>query len=215
MSEEKQKKPFYKRTWFIVLVALFILSSIGRNGRENRSQSSDLPSQSSTSTSTVAQPKDIPTSEPEPVEEFPDATMGEKNALETAKRYLSHSNFSHDGLVGQLEYEGYSLSEATFAVDNCGADWNEQAAGKALGYLSYSNFSYNGLIEQLEYEEFTHEQAVYGADSCGADWNEQAAGKAASYLQHSSFSRERLIEQLEYEGFTYEQAVYGVEQNGY
>lgn len=93
MSEEKQKKPFYKRTWFIVLVALFILSSIGRNGRENRSQSSDLPSQSSTSTSTAGQPKDIPTSEPEPVEEFPDATMGEKNALETAKRYLSHSNF--------------------------------------------------------------------------------------------------------------------------
>lgn len=57
MNEEKQKKPFYKRTWFIVLVALFILSSIGRNGRENRSQSSDLPSQSSTSTPSAAHPK--------------------------------------------------------------------------------------------------------------------------------------------------------------
>ena len=167
MSEEKQKKPFYKRTWFIVLVALFILSSIGRNGREDRSQSSDLPSQSSTSTPSAAQPKDIPTSEPEPVEEFPDATMGEKNALKTAKRYLSHSNFSHDGLVGQLQFEKYSLSEATFAADNCGADWNEQAAGKAASYLKHSSFSRERLIEQLEYEGFTYEQAVYGASQNG------------------------------------------------
>ncbi|MFR5901716.1 MAG: Ltp family lipoprotein [Neglectibacter timonensis] len=99
-------------------------------------------------------------------------------------------------------------------MDHCGADWNEQALGKAKSYLDYSAFSYTGLISQLEYEGFTAEQAAYGADNCNADWNEQAAKSAKSYLDYSSFSRDSLIDQLVYEGFTYEQAVYGVDAVG-
>ena len=142
-------------------------------------------------------------------------TTGQKNALASARSYLGYSAFSHDGLIGQLEYEGYTTEEATFAADNCGADWNEQALAKALSYLDYSAFSYTGLIGQLEYEKFTTEQATYGVDNCGADWNEQAVKKAKSYLEYSSFSKDKLIGQLEYEGFTHEQAVYGAEANGY
>ena len=142
-------------------------------------------------------------------------TTGQRNALDRAKSYLNYSNFSYQGLIEQLKYDKFSEKEATYAVDNCGADWNEQALGKAKNYLSHSAFSYTGLIEQLEYEKFTAEQATYATDNCGADWNKQAANKAKSYLSHSSFSREGLIEQLEYEGFTHEQAIYGVEQNGY
>ena len=142
-------------------------------------------------------------------------TTGQKNALAKANSYLSHSSFSRKGLIEQLEYEKFSTEEATYAVDNCGANWNEQAEKKAKSYLSHSAFSYSGLIEQLEYEGFTHDQAVYGVEKSGADWNEQAVKKAASYLKHSSFSRQGLIDQLEYEGFTNEQAVYGVSKNGY
>lgn len=142
-------------------------------------------------------------------------TMGEKNALSSARSYLKYSAFSYTGLVGQLEYEGYTYDEAVYAVENCGADWKEQAAKAATSYLKYSAFSYTGLIEQLEYEGYTYDEAVYGVDSCGADWNEQAAKLAESYLKYSSFSRDGLIEQLQYEGFTYDQAVYGVEANGY
>ena len=72
--------------------------------------------------------------------------------------------FSYSGLIEQLEYEGYSTEEATYAVDNCGADWKEQAAKKAEEYLNSMSFSKSGLIEQLEYEGFTHDQAAYGAD---------------------------------------------------
>lgn len=144
-----------------------------------------------------------------------DMTMGQKNALQTAKSYLSFSAFSYDGLIEQLEYEQYSHEDAVFAADNCGADWFEQALNSALSYLSFSAFSYTGLIEQLEYEGFTTEQATYAADNCNADWNEQAAKSAQSYLSFSAFSRDGLIEQLEYEGFTHEQAVYGVTANGY
>lgn len=143
------------------------------------------------------------------------ATIGEQNALKSADSYLKYSAFSYSGLIDQLEYEGYTSAEATYAADNCGANWKEQALKSAESYLKYSSFSYTGLINQLEYEGFTTEEATYGADSCGADWFEQAAKSAESYLKYSSFSRQGLIDQLEYEGFTNEQAVYGVEQNGY
>ena len=75
--------------------------------------------------------------------------------------------FSHAGLVKQLEYEGYTTTEAVYAADNCGADWNEQAARSAKNYLDMLAFSRTGLIEQLEYEGFTHEQAVYGVEQNG------------------------------------------------
>lgn len=94
-------------------------------------------------------------------------TMGQKNALKEAESYLDYSSFSYSGLIKQLEYEGYSNEDATYAVDNCGADWNEQAVKTASDYLDYSSFSKDGLIEQLEYEGFTHDQAVYGAEQNG------------------------------------------------
>lgn len=94
-------------------------------------------------------------------------TTGERNALKSAQRYLSIMAFSYDGLVRQLEYEGYSHDEAVYAADNCGADWNEQAAKKAADYLDIMSFSRDGLIDQLEYEGFSEEQAVYGVEQNG------------------------------------------------
>ena len=75
--------------------------------------------------------------------------------------------FSHDGLVEQLEYEGFSTSAAVYAADNCGADWNEQAANKAQTYMQIFSFSRRRLIEQLEYDGFTSAQAEYGAKAVG------------------------------------------------
>lgn len=47
------------------------------------------------------------------------ATMGERNALLSAHSYLSFTVFSYTGLIDQLEFEGYTTSEATYAADNC------------------------------------------------------------------------------------------------
>lgn len=92
------------------------------------------------------------------------ATSGEKNALEKAHQYLEYSAFSYSGLIEQLEFEGYTHSEAEYAADHCGADWNEQAVKKARQYLEYSSFSRSGLVEQLEFEGFTHAQAEYAVN---------------------------------------------------
>lgn len=102
-----------------------------------------------------------------PVETLPTVTMGEKNALGKAKEYLDVIAFSYSGLIEQLEYNGFSKEEATYGADNCGADWNEQAAKKAAEYLNVMSFSKSGLIEQLEYNGFTHDQAVYGVEAVG------------------------------------------------
>ena len=91
-------------------------------------------------------------------------TSGMRNALKSAKDYLSVMPFSYSGLVEQLEYEGYSKSEAIYAADNCGADWYEQAVKSAKRYLEVMPFSRSGLIDQLEYEGYTHNQAVYGVN---------------------------------------------------
>ena len=140
---------------------------------------------------------------------------GKEGALYKAKSYLNSSAFSYSGLIEQLEYEGFSESEATYGADNCGANWKDQALRKAQSYLNSSSFSESGLQEQLEYEGFTSDEASYGVKNCNADWKQQAAKKAASYLRsHSNWTRSDLIEQLEYEGFTYEQASYGASQNG-
>lgn len=139
-------------------------------------------------------------------------TTGERNALQQAKRYLNTSAFSYSGLIDQLKFEEYTDSEATYAVDNCGADWNEQALKKAKQYLRTSAFSYSALFDQLKFEGFTDAQATYGVDGCGADWNQQAVEKAEQYLQFSSFSRDKLISQLQFEGFTYDQAVHGADE---
>ena len=94
-------------------------------------------------------------------------TTGQKNALESAKKYLQISAFSRSGLIKQLEYEKYSTEDATFAADNCGADWNEQAAKSAKQYLDLMSFSRDSLIKQLEFVGFTHDQAVYGVQQNG------------------------------------------------
>lgn len=116
--------------------------------------------------------KEVESSVEEPTEtesltEKEEITLGMRNALSKAKDYLNYTAFSYTGLIKQLEYEGYSNEEATYGADNCGADWNEQAAKKAQSYLDYTSFSRQGLIDQLIYEGFTEKQAEYGVDAVG------------------------------------------------
>ena len=94
-------------------------------------------------------------------------TREQENALRTADDYLSFSAFSKTGLIEQLEFEGYSKEDATFAVNSLRVNWKEQAAKSAEDYLEYSGFSRSGLIEQLEFEGFTREQAEYGVTQAG------------------------------------------------
>ena len=97
----------------------------------------------------------------------PEETTSQKNALKRAKEYLNVLPFSYQGLIKQLEYEKFSHTDAVYAADRCGANWNEQAAKQAKLYLKIMTFSRDGLIDQLEFDGFTYEQAVYGVNANG------------------------------------------------
>lgn len=101
-------------------------------------------------------------------------TASQRNAVRSAEQYLSISGFSRRGLIDQLSSdagEGYSVSDATAAVDSLSVDWNENAARSARQYLSISGFSCKGLIQQLSAsagDKYTVEQATYGARQASA-----------------------------------------------
>jgi hypothetical protein len=98
----------------------------------------------------------------------------QKNAVQSAKQYLSFQAFSRDGLIHQLSSragDGYDIFDATVAVDSLKVDWNEQAAIAAIRYLEFMPFSCQGLKQQLSSragEKFTAVQADYGAQKSGA-----------------------------------------------
>ncbi len=144
-------------------------------------------------------------------------SAAEKNAVRSAKSYLNVMGFSREGLINQLvTFDKFTQEQATYGVDHCGADWNEQAKKSAKNYLSVMGFSRDGLINQLEtFDNYTHDQAVYGADNSGADWNEQAVKSGQAYLNVMGFSRDGLINQLvTFDKFTYEQASYAADKLG-
>ena len=100
-------------------------------------------------------------------ETIPKVSIGERNALAKAKEYLRVMAFSYNSLVRQLEFEGFTQDECAYGVDNCGANWNEQAVRKANEYLKSGSFSRQGLINQLLFEGFSQEQAEYGVSKVG------------------------------------------------
>lgn len=65
----------------------------------------------------------------------------QRNAVSMASNYLDISGFSRQGLIDQLAYEGFSDSDAAFAVDYLAPDWNAQAVRSAEQYMDISAFS--------------------------------------------------------------------------
>lgn len=152
----KALQPWYqkKRYWVLGIVLIsFIFSVISQ-------QESPNISLNSTNGSVATSAK---TSEPKTLL----GTVSQINATRKAKSYLDMAGFSRSGLVNQLEFEGFSTSDATYGADAQNANWNEQAARKAKSYLDMAGFSRSGLIDQLVYEGFSQQEASYGASANG------------------------------------------------
>ena len=95
------------------------------------------------------------------------------NAVRSAKQYLYVQGFSRRGLIDQLSSsygDGYTIKNATAAVNSLNVDWNQQAVKSARQYLSIQGFSCRGLVEQLSSEhgdKYTYEQSKYAANRMG------------------------------------------------
>lgn len=80
---------------------------------------------------------------------------------------MEFTAFSRTELIGQLEYNKFSVADATWAVDRVTVNWNEQAVKKAKSYLEFTSFSRAELIDQLLYNGFTPAQAEFGVSKTG------------------------------------------------
>lgn len=125
---------------------------------------------------TTAAPTTTTTAPPPPTTTpAPQLTTGQQQALGAAHDYFDVGmHFSYQGLIDQLSSaygNQFSVADATYAADNVGADWNEQAAGAAQDYLDTGmHFSRQGMIDQLSSpygNQFTTAQAEYGATAVG------------------------------------------------
>jgi len=90
------------------------------------------------------------------------STIGQSNAARSAQNYIQTMPFSYKSLIEQLQYEGYSRSDAVYGASHSGANWMREAVLSARNYLQTMPFSRSDLIGQLQYEGFTPAQARYG-----------------------------------------------------
>ena len=130
--------------------------------------------------------------------------------------------FSRERLINYLVWEhGFSQSDATFAADNVGANWNAQAVLAARTGLRLANeegvgFSRYSVVLYLGWLGFTQSQAAHGVDNSGTNWNAQAVIQAQWILSFApNISRADLIDELTvWDGFTNAQAVYAANAVG-
>ena len=181
----KTKKPFYKRWWFIALVAIMIIGALGGED-ENESAEVSEPETEEVEVVEETEAEELeqepeeeveeteaqePEPEPEPEPEIEEVPREYKSALRAADNYLSFMAFSEKGLYNQLtsEYgDGYPAEAAQYAIDNIEVDYNEQALKSANNYLDIMPMSDAELFNQLtsEYGDgYTAEEAQYAVDN--------------------------------------------------
>jgi hypothetical protein len=152
-------------------------------------------------------------------------TAAQQQAVDAAESYLSEGQgFSDQGLLQQLTSSagnGFSESDAEFAINDLNPNWDAQAVDAGNGYLTEGEgFSEQGLLQQLTSsagDGFTEAQAEYAINSLHPDWDAQAVDSAKGYMQMGGFSQASLIQQLTSSagsGFTQAQAQYAASQVG-
>jgi hypothetical protein len=174
----KVKKPFYKK-WWVWVLAVMIISGLADWDSEETATTESEPAPTeqveTTTEETVTEPevkeepkeevKEEPAKEEEPAE--PEMSVSQIGAIQKAEGYISMGGFSKTGLIKQLEFEGFSNEEATFATENIDVDWKEQAKIKAQGYVDMGGFNRQSLLEQLKFEGFTSDEATHGVNEVG------------------------------------------------
>ncbi|NYS21979.1 hypothetical protein HFP47_02705 [Leuconostoc sp. DB-1] len=173
-----QKKPFYKRIWFIILTIILICIALSRPGSNNNSNSANSSSKdskvsgSSSSEDSLSSSEEKSTttetsssSEAQSSESNSNSTnipREYKSALNSADTYANTMHMSKAGLYDQLTAdagEKFSPEAAQYAIDNVKTDWNKNALESAKSYQEM-DMSPESIRDQLTSdagEKFTQE----------------------------------------------------------
>ena len=74
------------------------------------------------------------------------ATENQQKALDKANEYVDTLPLSREGLIKQLEYDGYTTDVATYAADNCSTNWNKEAKEMAEQYMDSTTYTYKDMV---------------------------------------------------------------------
>jgi len=158
----KNKKPIYKRAWFIILTVI-IVGSIGANLGDSSETTTTVNSSNTTKETTNNNDESIKQSDSKVPAEY-------TSALKKAEIYSDTMYMSKSGIYDQLTSEhGEKFSEeaAQYAMDNINADWNKNALEKAKVYQDDMAMSPAAIEDQLKSEhgeKFTAEEAAYAVE---------------------------------------------------
>jgi Host cell surface-exposed lipoprotein len=213
---------------FIAAGAIAITAIAASSSNKPISPAADSTTAASNSASPAAAPSSATASSAPSTPTAPASssmTTAQQQAVDAAQSYLGEGQgFSKQGLLGQLtssDGNGFSKSDAKFAINYLKPNWDQQSVDAANGYLSEGQgFSEQGLLQQLTSsagDGFTEAQAEYAIDSLHPDWNAQAVDAAKGYMQMGGFSQASLIQQLTSsygDGFTQAQAEYAASKVG-
>lgn len=159
----KNKKPIYKRPWFIVVAFFVIVGAVSGSGNDSSEPSNNGAVATGQVISQDQNAEEVSTEEKVPTEY--------KSALKKAKSYSDTMNMSKAGIYDQLtsEYgEKFTAEAAQYAIDNVEANWKENALKKAKSYQEDMSMSPSAIYDQLisNYgEKFTEEEAQYAIDN--------------------------------------------------
>ena len=211
-----------KKLILISLIAVLCVLFCACGEKEEESSAADT---APASTAATAAPKSDPTNSTDTADtttsdSSPYGSAKEAAAAE-AKRFLENANYSYDGLYNELIYMGYAEEDAKYGVDNCGADWNEQAIKRAKALASQTDYDLDKLVEKLESEGFTHEQAEIAAQVVAQSpearektEDDPAVKAAQSYFATGNYTYTALIDKLEQDGYSPEDAEYAANNCG-
>ncbi|MCI1181275.1 Ltp family lipoprotein, partial [Enterococcus faecium] len=151
----KEKKPFYKRVWFWILVVLvvFIVGGALSGGDDNT-----VKSQTESSTS-----ENISDTEYSSLSESQYSSTSTSVTLEES----SNPSISSDSSVTLEESSNPSISSDSSVEPSTSNDVSLESSNAlqaAKDYLDYSAFSQQGLYDQLIYEKYPADAAQYAID---------------------------------------------------
>lgn len=224
----KKSKPFYKKAWFWVVIAIFVLIGVTGASSGGSGDKDQVADDKGNSTTTSAEP----TCSDEEKVEVVDLSGMDANSI---AQWASENGLSYK--VGEAAYSDTVASgsmltqsveagarvcpgtELTVSYSLGVEPTMEQrnALAKAESYSELMHMSKAGIYDQLtsEYGEgFSPEAAQYAIDNLQADYKANALEKAKSYQETMHMSRDRIYDQLisEYgEQFTLEEAQYAID----
>lgn len=173
----KNKKPIYKRPWFVVIAFFVIVGAIRGLGNDDSTKTNSGTTGTGQEISQNQNKVEEKKVEEKKVEEKVEKKVEDnvpteyKSALRKAKSYADTMSMSKAGIYDQLtsEYgEKFTAEAAQYAIDNVQVDWKKNALEKAKSYQETMSMSPSAIYDQLiseHGEKFTAEEAKYAVDN--------------------------------------------------